>query len=103
LITIRKDQSPAEYHIPILPVKNLHFEKCLNRAYFLFLSLAWVSAEAATLFSALVDLGLLKILPALLATREDVCSFLDFPIIAPWKNSLVLILLFSKPAAGAKL
>ena len=72
-------------------------------SYFPFLSWAWVSAEAATLFSALVDLGLLKILHALLATREDVCSFLDFPIIAPWKNSLVLILLFSKPAAGAKL
>jgi hypothetical protein len=51
-------------------------------AYF-FLCLAWVRAEAATLFSALVDFGLLKIFPALLATLRDVCSFRCLTIMAP--------------------
>jgi hypothetical protein len=46
--------------------------------YFFFpLLAAWVRAEAATLFWAGVDLGLLRILDALDATDGDVFSFLD--------------------------
>jgi hypothetical protein len=42
---------------------------------FFFLSLAWVSAEAATLFSSGVDLGLLRILAAFEAILGLVVSF----------------------------
>lgn len=41
----------------------------------------WVRADAATLFSALVDLGSLRILDAFVATRLDVVSFRCFAIV----------------------
>jgi hypothetical protein len=43
------------------------------------LSLVCVKAEAATLFAADDDFGLLKILDALLATPLEVCSFFAIP------------------------
>ena len=48
-----------------------------------FLFRFWVNAEAATLFCAALDLGLLKIFDALVATREEVVShpFLQFAIV----------------------
>jgi hypothetical protein len=42
--------------------------------HFFFLPGAWVSAEAATLFAAALDFGLLRILAALEATAFDVTS-----------------------------
>lgn len=43
------------------------------------MSLACVKAEAATLFAAFDEFGLLRILDALLATPLEVCSFLATP------------------------
>lgn len=48
--------------------------------YFFFLFFAWVSAEAATLFTALLVLGSDNNLDAFEATFFEVCSFFDFAI-----------------------
>ena len=48
----------------------------VNSMSYFFLFGLWVNAEPATLFSAFVDLGSLKILAALEATDFEVFSFL---------------------------
>jgi len=51
---------------------------CADQRPFGLLATRWVSADAATDFTAAEDFGLLKSLAALVATRAEVCSLVGF-------------------------